>query len=62
MVRARICDDLHFLGIELDRRRNGANEPVLSKTGNKTIVRMIHTGEELMIARYVQEIVTKDYT
>ena len=30
VVRARICDGLAFLGIELDRARNAANAPVIS--------------------------------
>jgi hypothetical protein len=30
-VRARICDGLGFLGIELDRGRNEVNAPVVTK-------------------------------
>lgn len=60
VLRARICEGLGFLGIEMDAKRNDANEPVLTKTGSKTTVRMIRTDEELMIARYVQGILTKD--
>ncbi len=52
-VRARICDGLGFLGIELEEERNAANEGVISAdTGRKT-VRVIHTDEELMIAKTV---------
>jgi acetate kinase len=52
-VRARICDGLGFLGIELDERRNAANEGVISTAAGLTKVRVIHTDEELMIANTV---------
>ena len=52
-VRARICDGLGFLGIELDEKRNAANEGVISATSSRVAVRVIHTDEELMIARSV---------
>lgn len=52
-VRKRICSGLEFLGLDLDEARNLANEPVISKVGNQVTVRVIHTDEELMIARAV---------
>jgi acetate kinase len=52
-VRARICDGLGFLGIELDEKRNAANEGVISTAAGLTKVRVIHTDEELMIANTV---------
>ncbi len=52
-VRARICDGLGFLGIELEEKRNVANEGVISTDPSRTTVRVIHTDEELMIARTV---------
>jgi len=53
MVRARICDGLGFLGIELNETRNAANEVVISAATGRVAVRVIHTDEELMIARTV---------
>jgi acetate kinase len=53
VVRARICDGLGFLGIELEEKRNAANEEVISATASRVAVRVIHTDEELMIARTV---------
>jgi len=50
-VRARICDGLTFLGIELDPVRNDANAPVISMSAARVVVRVIPTDEELMIAR-----------
>ncbi len=52
-VRARICRDLGFLGIELDEERNTANDGVISAATSRVDVRVIHTDEELMIARSV---------
>ena len=52
-VRKRICSGLEFLGLELDESRNEANGPVISTDGSQATVRVIHTDEELMIARAV---------
>jgi acetate kinase len=52
-VRARICADLGFLGIELEKKRNEANEGVISEPGSRVTVRVIRTDEELMIAKMV---------
>ena len=53
IVRARICDGLGFLGIEVDQQRNAANAPLISAEGGHVKVRVIRTDEELMIARSV---------
>jgi len=52
-IRARICDGLGFLGIELEETRNAANEEVISAAASRVAVRVIRTDEELMIARSV---------
>ena len=53
MVRARICDGLGFLGIELEEKRNVANAGVISAATSRVPVRVIHTDEEWMIANTV---------
>jgi len=53
IVRTRICAGLQFLGIELDEKRNAANEGVISAAAGRVTVRVIRTDEELMIARSV---------
>ncbi|MBE0620299.1 MAG: acetate/propionate family kinase, partial [Burkholderiales bacterium] len=53
VVRARICAGLDFLGIELDEKRNAANEGVISAAAGRVVVRVIRTDEELTIARSV---------
>ncbi len=52
-VRSRICDGLEFLGIDLDQRRNAQNALLISTDAGRAKVRVIHTDEELTIARSV---------
>jgi acetate kinase len=52
-IRARICDGLGFLGIELDNKRNAASEGMISAAASRVAVRVIRTDEELVIARSV---------
>jgi acetate kinase len=52
-IRARICDGLGFLGIELDEARNARNAAIISAEGGRVAVRVIRTDEELMMARSV---------
>jgi len=52
-VRARICDGLGFLGIELEEKQNSANEGVISAAASRVAVRVIRTDEEQMIAKTV---------
>jgi acetate kinase len=59
-IRRRICDGLGFLGIGLDRRRNGANAPVISSSSRGVSVRVMRTDEELMIARSVAAVLNPD--
>jgi len=53
LVRARICEGLGFLGIELDQSRNQRTEGVISNEAGRATVRVVRTNEELMIARFV---------
>jgi acetate kinase len=52
-VRGRICEGLGFMGIDLDEKRNAANEGVISTDASRVAVRVIHTDEEWMIAKTV---------
>ena len=52
-ARARICEGLGFLGIELEETRNERNESVISAAASRVAVRVIHTDEAQMIARSV---------
>ena len=55
-VRARICDGLRFLGIELEEKHNAANAGVISSASSRVVVRVIHTNEEQMIAKTVCQV------
>jgi acetate kinase len=50
-VRKRICHKLGFLGIKLNPKRNAKNASLISTAAGRVKVRVIHTDEELMIAR-----------
>ncbi|HSP63817.1 MAG TPA: acetate/propionate family kinase [Pyrinomonadaceae bacterium] len=56
LVRARICEGMRFLGIELDESRNAESAGVISAESGRVAVRVIRTDEELMIARSVWRI------
>lgn len=53
LVRARICDGLSFLGIDLEETSNSESAAVISVGECRVTVRVIRTDEELMIARAV---------
>ena len=53
LVRARICEGLSLLGIELNESRNAETAGVISTDPSRVTVRVIRTDEELMIARSV---------
>ena len=57
-VRARICDGLGFLGIEVDERRNAEHAALISTDAGRVAVRVIPTDEELMIARSVASLLS----
>jgi acetate kinase len=57
VIRSRVCEGLEFLGIKLEEKRNLVNAQVISKENGRTIVRVIHTDEELMIAKAVNQII-----
>jgi len=52
-VRARICEGLSFLGIELHAVHNAETAGVISADASRVTIRVIRTDEELMIARLV---------
>ncbi len=51
VIRARICEQLGFLGIHVDADRNTNNEAVVSSDASRVSVRVMPTDEELMIAK-----------
>jgi acetate kinase len=57
-IRARICTNFEYLGLELDPQRNAANAAVISTDASRVVVRAIPTDEDLMIARHTYAVVT----
>lgn len=60
-VRAEVCSDLSFFGIEIDKKRNespGAGEQKISTENSKVEVWIIPTNEELVIAKDATKIAT----
>ncbi|MEO7049908.1 MAG: acetate kinase, partial [Ferruginibacter sp.] len=55
-VRSKVCDNLAFLGIELDEINNMNNEYLISTEMSKVKVYVIKTNEELMIAKLVSNL------
>ncbi|HZI95110.1 MAG TPA: acetate/propionate family kinase [Patescibacteria group bacterium] len=60
ILRARICEGLEFLGIELHAARNAEPSGLISTDASRVAVRVIHTNEELTIARWVLDTLGPD--
>jgi acetate kinase len=59
-IRENICTDLEFLGIEFDQEKNKgvhSKETIISKDGSRTIVIVVPTNEEFVIASDTKYIV-----
>lgn len=56
VVRARICDGLEFLGITIEEKRNAATADIISAETSQVAVRVMHTDEEVMIAKSVCQV------
>ncbi len=50
-VRRAVCEKLVPIGVQLDLKRNEANESIISTDDSKVIVKVIPTDEELVVAR-----------
>jgi len=64
-VRERICEGLQFLGIEIDKTKNKANDGIISEKSAKVIVHAMKTDEQIMIAKLVCKVLdhtTNNYT
>jgi acetate kinase len=56
-IRTRTCEGLGFFGIELEEKRNTASEGVISTAASRVAVRVIHSDEELVIAKTVCRVI-----
>jgi acetate kinase len=55
-IRARVCRDASWLGLELDEEANAKGGPRISQTGSRVSAWVIPTNEELMIALHIQRV------
>ena len=55
-LRKRICDQLEWLGVRLNKSANKEGEAIISKASAKVVVRVIPTNEEAMIALHAGEV------
>lgn len=53
VVRARICEKMEYLGMDIDERQNLGNAGVISVASSQVTIRVIRTDEERMIAKLV---------
>jgi len=56
IVRAEICSGLQHLGVAVDGEANNRNAEVISATGSRSVVRVVETDEDLMIARHTRSV------
>jgi acetate kinase len=56
-IRARVCRDAAWLGVELDEAANTANGPRISRPDSRAAAWVIPTNEELMIARHARQLI-----
>ena len=59
VIRARICEGLGFLGVDIDETRNAQHAAVISADASRVTVRVMHTDEEAMIAKSVYAVLDK---
>jgi acetate kinase len=55
-LRARVCHDAQWLGIQLDEAANAGGGPRISRTGSAVSVLVVATDENLMIARHTRRL------
>lgn len=56
LIRKRICAGLEFLGVRIHQKRNSIHAPLISPNTGQVSVRVMHTNEEIMIARSVAHV------
>jgi acetate kinase len=55
-IRARVCQDASWLGLELDEEANVEGGPCISRPGSRVTAWVIPTNEELMIALHTRRL------
>ena len=55
-IRERVCRDAAWLGVELDAVANAKGQPCITTAQSRVTAWVIHTNEELLIARHTMRI------
>lgn len=55
-IRARVCQDARWLGLELDEAANACNAPLLSTAASRVSAWVVPIDENLMIARHTRSL------
>jgi acetate kinase len=55
-IRARVCQDASWLGLDLDEEANTRGGPCISRVGSRASAWVIPTDEELMIALHTRRV------
>ncbi len=55
-IRARVCRDAAWLGLELDEAANAVDGPRITRSDSQVAAWVIPTNEELMIARHTHRL------
>jgi acetate kinase len=58
-IRARVCHDARWLGVELDADANAGNGPLISARTSKVSAWVVPTDENLMIARHTRQLLDR---
>ncbi len=56
-IRRRICEDLHWIGLDVDDALNARNEVLVSTASSRAKIFVIKTDEEAMIARHTFDLI-----
>ncbi|MFL5348197.1 MAG: acetate/propionate family kinase [Hyalangium sp.] len=57
-IRARVCREASWLGLELDEEANARGDPCISRPGSRVSVWVIPTNEEAMIAIHTRRVLS----
>ncbi len=59
-IRHRICEDLHWIGLDVDDTLNARNEGLISKATSGAKIFVIKTDEAAMIARHTVDLIGRE--
>lgn len=58
-IRARVCLDAGWLGLEFDEQANARAGPCITRAGSRVTAWVVPTDEELMIARHTRRVLAR---